>query len=64
MWPYDKPETEPGPADFPECSTDSHSYYQDGKLIMPEYCDRFKTIFNIMQDIRQKFATIFRVPSK
>lgn len=52
LWPYDKRETEPGLADCPECSADSPGHYQDGELIMSEFCNRCKTIFNIMQEVR------------
>jgi hypothetical protein len=55
MWPYNKPEIEPGPADCPECSADSPGLYQERDLIMSEFCDRCKTIFIIMQEIRLKF---------
>jgi len=47
-----KPETEASPADCPECSADSPGLYQDRELIMSEFCDICKTIFNMVQEAR------------
>jgi hypothetical protein len=41
-------------AERPKCSGDSPGHYQDGELIMSEFCDRCEYIFNIMQEVGLK----------